>query len=261
MSNNILDYEFNLEEPHSRVEEILHNMIDSNYDLKDPQSRIEALLQFISENGIGSGSNVSYMTKEEWDDLSYDEKVLQGLTLIGDINTAIGTFYNLSVLEGPYKYNDDNENVLDILNSDGTFSFHGFYSNNSGDRCTAGGRGGTWDTNDLRFICNALYTNNYGCYFAFAKTADALAATNTQYYGIYQVDGFDMYVAGNIDGAWLNNNDVTFVHDGVSKSLQNMFSLDNYTIYGFTRENDKVIIPDRYFDLLSYIDKFLSNKS
>lgn len=192
-----------------------------------PGNMPQAILDLPSGGG-------SFITQTEWDALTFTEKQARGLSLIGTQESISGTYYNYSVIDVLWRFSAT-PLVVDIFDGTG-FNFHGFYSNTIGDRVTAGGRGGTRTAGDMVFICNGYWNGNtYGAFLMFGLSPEALAASNTSFYGIKQVSNFtNLYVSGNLNGGWGGNADVTLVHESATYTLQSLFSLENYTLRTFS---------------------------
>ena len=213
----------------------------------------------VTVNVSGGGGTVNWKTQSQWDAMTFAQKKQQGLTLIGTPGSMSGQYFDYANVVNEYYLEANN---IITLNNGADFGFHAFYSHASGDRASAGGRGVTWNTDGYRVICNALPVNGgFGFYCAFALTQEALAGTNAQYYSIMPVNGYNMFCAGNMSGAWMNNADVTFVYNGTTNNLQSMYNLNEYTIRFDTYPSSSATFNSDYDAVLSSIYAFLSDYS
>lgn len=212
-----------------------------------PGNMPQAILDLPSGGG-------SFITQTEWDALTFAEKQARGLSLIGTEGTVTGQYYDFSNLVGPWYFTEIN-NVVALFKGTG-FNFRCFYSTTAGDRVVAGGRGGTRSSNAFTVICNYRFASpyGYGGFAMFGLSQEALQCTDTQYYSICSVANHSgLYVAGIFDGSWYNNTEVSFTHNATTQNLQNIFSLDEYTIYSFTKNGNVITFDSANDELLNNI--------
>ena len=211
-------------------------------------------LAFMDE--LSGGSSINWMSQSDWNELTFDEKKAAGFTAIGSEGSSHGNYYDYSNII-PWRYNEDHNNVIDIY-YDGDFNFHGFFSNTVGDVVKSRSRGGTRTSGSMVFICNGMATNNYGFFMMFGKSEEDLQCSNSEFYSIYKVANYDLYIGGNVDGAYSANVDVQLEHNSIAQNLKDYFTLANYTISGISIVNSQVVIPEDYSMLIETISDILS---
>lgn len=209
-------------------------------------------LVFMDE--LSGGGSVNFMTQSEWNALTFNEKKAEGFTAIGVEGTPVGTYYDYTNVS-EWNYNSEHDNVVDVL-----LNFHGFFSNTIGDNVRASGRGGVRASNDRVFICNAKFSNNYGYVIMFGSSQAALQCTDTNYYNILKVNGYDdLYAGGNWEGAWSGNTDVQLTHNSVTQYLQNYFDPDDYTLKNVATSSTGITIPETYTPFIQAIKDFITS--
>lgn len=145
-------------------------------------------------------------------------------------NIGLGTYFI---------YQDGYTDLISIFDGS-SYNFSAFVSTTVGDSFSSGGRGWTRASGDTAVVCNERWSSNYGGVIVFAKSLESLAKTSATSYGykVYKVANYDMYSV-TLSGTWMNNTEVSFKHDNVTRNLANIAQY-NYTLTNGAVTNNEI---------------------